>query len=106
MGLSTEQVNSEFYRSDGYWRGPIWAPSTMLIIDGLDRCGESELADLAAVRFCRMAQKSGMAENYDALTGDGLRDRAFTWTSSVYLILFDRLLKKGCNFSETGIELS
>ena len=34
-----------------------------------------------------MAEKSGFAENFDALTGEGLRDRAYTWTSSVWLIL-------------------
>jgi hypothetical protein len=27
-----------------------------------------------------------MAENFDALTGAGLRDRAFAWTSAVYLV--------------------
>ena len=28
-----------------------------------------------------------MAENFDALAGAGLRDRAFAWTSAVYLII-------------------
>lgn len=103
-GFATEKVRSEFYIPDGYWRGPIWAPSTMLLIDGLENCGEVELAKKAATRFCRMASRSGMAENYDGLTGEGLRDRAFTWTSSVFLILFDELVKNGCNFSEYALE--
>jgi putative isomerase len=34
-----------------------------------------------------MAARSGMAENYNALTGAGLRDRAYTWTASVFLLL-------------------
>jgi len=34
-------------------------------------------------------ERSGFAENFDALTGDGLRDRAYTWTASVYLLLAD-----------------
>ena len=33
-----------------------------------------------------MAQKSGMAENFDAETGDALRDPDYTWTSSVFLV--------------------
>ncbi len=37
--------------------------------------------------FCRLCETSGMAENFDALTGAGLRDRAFAWTSAVYLHL-------------------
>jgi hypothetical protein len=28
-----------------------------------------------------------MAENFDALTGEGLCDRAYTWTASVFQIL-------------------
>jgi hypothetical protein len=28
-----------------------------------------------------------MAENFDAITGAGLRDRSMTWTASVYLSL-------------------
>lgn len=86
-GFATERPQSPYYRSDGYWRGPIWAPSTMLILDGLAQCGEEELVREAAERFARMVAASGFAENFDALTGEGLRDRAYTWTSSVFLIL-------------------
>src|SRR5690625_295854 len=86
-GLATESQRSPYYIDDGYWRGPIWAPATMLMIDGLVRSGEKEFARELANRFCQMANEYGMAENYDAKTGEGLRDRAFTWTSSVFLIL-------------------
>jgi glycogen debranching enzyme len=81
--------------ADGYWRGPIWAPSTLLLVEGLASCGEHDLARDLAQRFCELAPRSGFAENYDALTGDGLRDRAYTWTASVFLILgHEFLLKK------------
>lgn len=36
-GLATELPTSPHYLDDGYWRGPIWAPSTVLIEDGLRR---------------------------------------------------------------------
>jgi len=86
-GLATESIKSPYYESDGYWRGPIWAPSTMLIVDGLKESGEVSLAKDIVLKFANMCSKSGFAENYDALTGEGLRDRAYTWTSSVFLIL-------------------
>ena len=86
-GYATEQPDSQLYISDGYWRGPIWAPSTMLIVDGLESCGEHELAVEISRKFCEMVDRSGCAENFDALTGEGLRDRAYTWTASVMLIL-------------------
>ncbi|GAA1967973.1 amylo-alpha-1,6-glucosidase [Catenulispora subtropica] len=86
-GLATEQPSSEHYEADGYWRGPIWAPSTILIEDGLRRAGFTELADDVSSRFRALCEKSGFAENFDALSGAGLRDRAYTWTASGYLIL-------------------
>jgi glycogen debranching enzyme len=86
-GLATELVSSPEYRSDGYWRGPIWAPSTILIEDGLRRSGFVALADEISERFRALCEQSGFAENFDAETGSGLRDRAYTWTASSYLIL-------------------
>ncbi|WP_027342029.1 amylo-alpha-1,6-glucosidase [Hamadaea tsunoensis] len=86
-GLATELPSSQHYQSDGYWRGPIWAPATVLIEDGLRRAGYSALADKISARFRSLCEKSGFAENFDAHTGAGLRDRAYTWTASCYLIL-------------------
>ena len=76
----------------GYWRGPIWAPSTMILLDGLWECGEKDLVKDIAGRFCRMVEKSGCAENFDAQTGEGLRDRAYTWTASAMLVMAEEYL--------------
>ena len=86
-GPATENPASPLYEADGYWRGPIWAPTTMLLWDGLRQQGQTALAIDVAHRFCSLCETSGMAENFDALTGAGLRDRAFAWTSAVYLVL-------------------
>jgi putative isomerase len=94
-GFATEPLTSKYYTTDGYWRGPIWAPATMLLAEGLDAAGEHALARKVREDFCRMAQHSGMYENFDAITGDGLRDPAYTWTSSVYLIFAHQLLSGG-----------
>lgn len=85
-GPATQLVGTPEYEDDGYWRGPIWAPSTMLIEEGLRRGGHVELADTINERFRRLCEESGFAENFDARTGAGLRDRAYTWTASVYLV--------------------
>jgi hypothetical protein len=87
VGPATERPDSPHYEADGYWRGPVWAPSTVLIEDGLRRGGAVELADQVSARFRAVCEKSGFAENFDALTGEGLRDRAYTWTASAYLLL-------------------
>ncbi|MFZ1662840.1 MAG: hypothetical protein WAT77_12855 [Paracoccaceae bacterium] len=86
-GPATEAPTSPYYESDGYWRGPIWAPTTALIWDGLRSQGNHGLAQEVARRFCTLCETSGMAENFDALSGVGQRDRAFAWTSAVYLML-------------------
>lgn len=90
-GLATEPVTSSLYRADGYWRGPIWGSVTYLLVDALAACGETEFADDLSRRFCAMADWAGMAENFDAITGEPLRDRAYAWTASVFLLLADRL---------------
>ncbi|WP_105968157.1 amylo-alpha-1,6-glucosidase [Streptomyces geranii] len=86
-GLATEHPASPHYEPDGYWRGPIWAPATVLVEDGLRRAGHERLADEISARFRALCETSGFAENFDALTGEGLRDRAYTWTASSYLLL-------------------
>lgn len=94
FGYATESTVSKYYVSDGYWRGPIWAPSTMILLDGLYQCGEEELVKNVADKFAMMIQKSGCAENFDALTGEGLRDKAYTWTSSAFLVMTHEYLTK------------
>ncbi|TXK18561.1 amylo-alpha-1,6-glucosidase [Homoserinibacter sp. GY 40078] len=88
-GIATEPTTSPYYEADGYWRGPVWAPTMMLLIDGLRRGGRTELAAELGERFLDTCAMSGMAENFDAVTGEGLRDLSMTWTASVYLALLD-----------------
>ena len=92
FGLATEAPSSPLYIPDGYWRGPIWAPSTYLIFDGLLSAGEISLANTIAERFCNLCLCSpGFWENYDALTGQGLRCPGYSWTASVFLLLANYL---------------
>jgi glycogen debranching enzyme len=95
FGPATEIPGSEHYESDGYWRGPIWAPSTVLIESGLRSSGYPELADTVSARFRRLCERSGFAENFDAVTGAGLRDRAYSWTASSYLLLAGEAAARG-----------
>jgi glycogen debranching enzyme len=87
-GLATEHPGSPLYEKAGYWRGPIWAPPTLIVVEGLRDAGEAELAADIAGRYCRLCQKSGFAENFDALSGEPLCDPAYTWTASVFLEMF------------------
>jgi glycogen debranching enzyme len=106
FGLASEPPSSPLYESDGYWRGPIWAPSTMIIATALDEMGEHTLSESLKERFCMMAQKSGMAENFNAQTGDALRDPAYTWTSSVFLVFAHELAQRGRASQPVGMNTS
>ena len=44
-----------------------------------------------SARFRALCETHGFAENFDALTGTGLRDRAYTWTASSYLLAADHV---------------
>jgi hypothetical protein len=57
------------------------------------RAGEKELALTIARRFCDMIAfvANGDFENFDALTGKGLRASGYTWTSSVNILLLKLL---------------
>ena len=90
-GLATEALHSPNYTADGYWLGPIWAPEMMIITAGLEASGEKAFADDLRLRFLRTVAQSGISENFDAVTGAGLRDPAYTWTSSVFLIFAHQL---------------
>ena len=93
-GLASEPPASVKYMHDGYWRGPIWAASTYLVFDGLVQMGETALASLIAERFCDMClQVPGFWENYDALTGQGLRCPGYSWTASIFLLLAEWLAR-------------
>jgi len=96
-GLATELPSSPHYQADGYWRGPIWAPATVLVEDGLRRAGHQRLAHEVSARFRLTCEASGFAENFDALTGTGLRDRAYTWTASGYLLLAEAHVARAAN---------
>ncbi len=93
-GLATERPDSGLFREAGYWRGPVWAPPTLMMVDGLRNAGEQELSGEIAARFCALCQKGGMAENFHPFTGEGLCDPAYTWTASVFLILAEDLMKQ------------
>ena len=86
-GLASESPDSKLYEKEGYWRGPIWAPTTLIIVEGLNECGEEKLAKEIARKFCDMCNKSGFAENFNSLTGEPLRDPAYTWTTSTFMVL-------------------
>ncbi len=95
FGLATEQPASDRFQERAYWRGPIWAPATMLVVCGLLDVGEVALARRIMTAFCDLCAGQGFYENFDPLTGEGLYCPAYTWTSSVFMIFQEILAGRG-----------
>jgi len=90
-GLATETLKSPLHERDGYWRGPVWAPYTLLACDGLRRMGQARMASQIAADFIGNCRVAGFAENFAADNGDPLRDRAYSWTASAYFVLMQHI---------------
>jgi len=87
-GPASESLASSKYEPNGYWRGPVWGPSTYLIYEGLVANGEMALAQTIAERFCdTCARDSTFRENYNALTRAGQYDSGMTWSAADFLLL-------------------
>ena len=97
-------VSSPRHEADGYWRGPVWAPPVLLIADGLRRLGETAAARAIADRVlpCRRRERQRRRTSTPC-TGAGLRDRAYTWTASVFLVLAREYLRQ-CRLQENSEE--
>lgn len=90
FGLASEAPSSKYYKADGYWRGPIWAPTTCLCYLGLEKASLGEYQERVRSSYVKMCEKYGYAENFDALEGYGLSDKSFAWTAAVYKFLKDK----------------
>ncbi len=84
-GFASESPLSDHYTEDGYWLGPIWAPSTHQVVEMLLKHHKEEVAWKTAENFCLLCENHGFRENFNALNGAGLRDSGFAWTSAVCL---------------------
>lgn len=89
-GLSSESQYSKYYKSNGYWRGPIWAPTTCLCYLGLVNIKQFDIAKEVKDSYIKMCENYGFAENFDALSGVGLSDKSFAWTAAVYKFLKEK----------------
>ncbi|MDR1232375.1 MAG: hypothetical protein LBK61_13360 [Spirochaetaceae bacterium] len=96
-GFATESVKSPLYdqrrggSASAYWRGAIWAPSTLLLLKGLVNIGETAFAKEAATRYLKTLESKPdtFYENYDALLDTGCDDYGFGWTAASYVLLKD-----------------
>ncbi len=72
-----------------YWRGPLWLVVNYLIVDGLTRSGQTDIARRIVASSLDLIAKSGFAEYYDPLDGTPCGGGRFTWTAAMVLEFLD-----------------
>lgn len=103
-----------FYHSEGdYWRGSVWAPTTYMVLRGLDRCSYTKEAyDIACNTLDNVvkvfAETGTFWENYapeKAKRGNFAKDNFVGWTGLVPIsILIEYVFGIRCNALEKTIE--
>lgn len=92
-GPASEHPQSPYFIDDGYWRGPVWAPNVFLLVYGLEQCGEFEYSYEIARRYIDNCSKSGFPENFSCIDGRPLRDKGYSWTADVFMLLAMKIKK-------------
>lgn len=93
-GPASEHPDSPWFFEDGYWRGAVWAPHYLFLVEGLKRCGEHAWARELALQYCEMCRAAGFPENFSALDGSPLRDTGYSWTVDVFFALAHEYLRE------------
>lgn len=86
-GFPTVAYDDPEYRSDKYWRGPMWLNTAYFALKGLKWNGYVELADAGrdtVLAWCSQ-NTDYIYEYYDSTTGKGFGKKQFGWSAAFIL---------------------
>lgn len=78
-GIRTVSKKEPSYRSDGFWRGPIWFAPHWFIYKGLQKYGFTDEAEWIRERSEFLIQEHGFREYFNPENGKAYGARNFTW---------------------------
>ncbi|WP_372936736.1 MGH1-like glycoside hydrolase domain-containing protein [Mariniphaga sediminis] len=82
------------WKSNSFWRGDTWPPTSYQIASGLAAYGHTELAAVIADKTVENAIKNGLSEHYDSVTGQPLGVRDYCMAATIATMMLDGLTKK------------
>jgi hypothetical protein len=82
------------WKSNSFWRGDAWPPTSYQIASGLAAYGHTELAATIADKNVENAIKNGLSEHYDSVTGQPLGVRDYCMAATIATMMLDGLTKK------------
>lgn len=83
FGIRTVSREEPSYRSDGFWRGPVWFAPHWFIYKGLKDYGFHEEAGWIKEVSTKLIEKHGFREYFDPETGKAYGAHNFTWGTLV-----------------------
>ncbi|WP_291258573.1 trehalase family glycosidase [Fusobacterium sp.] len=98
LPFPTAAKDNPKYNPTKYWRGPVWLDQAYFGIIGLNNYGYSEEAKELTVKLFENSEglmsDGAIRENYNPETGEGLHCSNFSWSASVYYLLYKEFFNK------------
>ena len=92
LPFPTAAKDNPKYNPTKYWRGPVWLDQAYFGIIGLNNYGYEKEAKELTVRLFENSEglmgDGAIRENYNPETGEGLHCSNFSWSASVYYLLY------------------
>lgn len=85
--VPTIPISSPDFNERNFWCGPTWINMNWLILNGLRRASEDNIADDLSENTLRTLDGMQMPEHYSALTGKPLGVKNFSWTAALTIDL-------------------
>ncbi len=82
-------VSYSWYNELKYWQGPTWVNTNWLVIDGLMRTGQADLAQSIAHKTIELVTANGPYEYFSAKTGAPAGAKNFSWTAALVIDLIN-----------------
>ena len=93
--LPTLAANESKFNPTGYWRGPVWLDQCVFGIEGLENYNLKVEANTLAYKLLQNTDgllQEGIAirENYQPISGKGLKAQSFSWSAAHILMLITK----------------
>lgn len=92
LPFPTAAKDNPKYNPTKYWRGPVWLDQAYFGIVGLNNYGYDKEAQELTIKLFEhsegLLEDGAIRENYNPETGEGLHCSNFSWSASVYYLLY------------------
>jgi putative isomerase len=98
LPFPTSAKDNPNYNPVKYWRGPVWLDQAYFGIIGLNNYGYKKEAKELSIKLFEHSEglltDAPIRENYNPETGEGLHCSNFSWSASIYYLIYRDFLVK------------